>query len=179
MWYAPSRLLWKAIRFPSGLQAGRRFDALVFVSWRIGDAAAVAYVVRRATNAASQRTRKSRSGVTFTSALRRVARAQQRQGLPAQHQRKPTDEESPKQEGCLSGETLLRRGLRDERAGQEEVGQREVPGRPDQSQEPDQALHWSPPTLTWAGAGSLARPPLVAGRAGGVAAPPMVRYQPG
>src|SRR5438093_7634826 len=75
MWYGPSRLLWNAMRFPSGLHAGRRFEAVVFVSCRIGDAASLTYAVTSARNAARYRARSTTSLLPVISSLGRARRA--------------------------------------------------------------------------------------------------------
>src|SRR2546430_1433423 len=87
-----------AMYFPSGLHAGRRFDAVVFVSCRIGDAASLTYAVTRARNAARYSARSTTSLLPVISALGRARRAKYPKRLPGQRDGEYRNERSTKQE---------------------------------------------------------------------------------
>src|SRR2546425_2848051 len=152
MWYGPSRLLWNAMRFPSGLHAGRRFDAVVFVSCRIGDAAALTYAVTRARNAARYSARNTTSLFRVISTPGRAGRAEDLERLRGQRDGEYRDERTTKQERCLRRQALLDRRLRDEGISDEEIGEHNVHRSPKERQDRDQALHRSLPPATPAGA---------------------------
>src|SRR2546426_5579744 len=157
MWYGPSRLLWNAMRLPSGLHAGRRFDAVVFVSCRIGDAASLTYAVTSARNAARYSARNTTSLFRVISTLGRAGRAKDLERLPGERDGEHRDERTTKQERCLRRQALLDRRLGDEGVRDEEVRDHHIYGRPEELEGRDQALHRSLPLATPAGvpAGSV------------------------
>src|SRR5438105_15455482 len=111
MWYGPSRLVWKAICFPSGLQAGRIFEAWVFVSCRIGVAAALTKLAARAISADRYRIRKSARRVTGP--LGRVPCPNQPNATARDEQREEYHEKTTKNETGLSAACIHGRGFRD------------------------------------------------------------------
>src|SRR2546428_5939711 len=141
MWYGPSRLLWNAIRFPSGLHAGRRFDAVVFVSCRIGDAASLTYAVTSARNAARYSTRNTTSLFRVISTLGRARRTKDLERLPGQRDSEYRDERPTKQECCLRREALLDRRLGDEGVRDEEVRDHHIHRGPEEFEGRDHALY--------------------------------------
>src|SRR2546428_11706418 len=140
------------MRFPSGLHAGRRFDAVVFVRCRIGDAASLTYAVTRARNAARYSARSTTSLLPVISALGRARRAKYPKRLPGQRDREYRNERSTKQERCLRRQSLLDRRLGDEGVRDEEVRDHYVHCGPEELEGRDQALHRSLPPATPAGA---------------------------
>src|SRR5438093_6722558 len=152
MWYGPSRLLWNAMRFPSGLHAGRRFEAVVFVSCRIGDAASLTYAVTSARNAARYRARSTTSLLPVISSLGRARRAKYPKRLPGQRDREYRNERSTKQERCLRWQALLDRRLGDKCVRDEEICDHHIQRRPEECQDSDQTLQRSLPLATPAGA---------------------------
>src|SRR5438445_13697159 len=162
MWYGPSRLVWKAICFPSGLQAGRIFEAWVFVSCRIGVAAALTKLAPSAISADRYRTRKSARRVTGPSG--RVPRPNQPNAYARDEQSEESHEKTTKQERGLSEDALSGRGLRDEGVSEEVVGKDQIDERPDDAERAGDRLHRSLPVIAPAGsragtgsAGALSR----------------------
>src|SRR6266540_6580999 len=95
MWYGPSRLLWNAIRFPSGLSTGRRFAACVVVSCRIGEAERLEYPASSTTHAARM---SARMLVRRLTSARRRATADRAHALPGQDRRQDRHDHTTKQE---------------------------------------------------------------------------------
>src|SRR5438132_5008505 len=150
MWYGPSRLVWNAMRFPSGLHTGRRFDALVCVSWRIGDAPTVVPPLTNATHAARHSTRTS--SMRVISAPDRRAFRHKPVALPRQQGREQPYGQTTQQEGCLRRKALVLRGLRHERVHDHEDREHGVQRGPDEGQQRGERLHSSSPPAALAGA---------------------------
>src|SRR6266545_148098 len=137
MWYGPSRLLWNAIRFPSGLSTGRRFAACVVVSCRIGEAERLEYPASSTTHAARM---SARMLVRRLTSARRRATADRAHTLPGQDRRQDRHDHTTKQERCLGRQTLFRRCVRAKGADDEEVTEHEVAGCPEQHEEREHHL---------------------------------------